>query len=161
MLGLIGIALLVAAVYALTAAQFSTSRNLGTPEQIAARIAPVGTVNLAGAAATAPTAATGPDPADESPGAAIYSRACVACHASGVAGAPRLGDKAAWAPRMAQGVELLLRTAINGKGAMPPRGTCIDCSDDDLSAAIEYMLDHVGYDPEAPMGSGDTKRGAE
>ena len=57
-----------------------------------------------------------------------------------VAGAPKFGDKAAWEPRIAQGIDAMLSTAINGKGAMPPRGTCMDCSDADLKAAIEYMI---------------------
>ena len=77
---------------------------------------------------------------DLASGEAIYGRACVACHATGVAGAPKLGDQAAWAPRVAQGMDSMLVTAVNGRGAMPPRGTCMDCSDDDLKAAIAYMV---------------------
>ena len=84
-----------------------------------------------------------------SPGEAIYNKACVACHASGVAGAPKLGDKAAWEPRLALGVDGLLQSAITGKNAMPPRGTCMDCSDDDLKIAIEFMLGTVGAAPAA------------
>lgn len=147
--GLIGIVILVALVYTLTAAQLSGSGDTGTPEQIAARIAPVGSVTLAGseAAAAAAAPATASAPADEGPGAAIFNKACTACHATGVAGAPKMGDKAAWQPRIARGLDLLLQTVINGKGAMPPRGTCMDCSDDDLKVAIEYMLVQVGYEP--------------
>jgi cytochrome c5 len=89
------------------------------------------------APAVADTAAAGAD------GEAIYGKACIACHASGAAGAPKLGDKAAWEPRIALGMDALLQTAISGKGAMPPRGTCGACSDDDLKAAIEYMLSKV------------------
>jgi cytochrome c5 len=73
-------------------------------------------------------------------GKEIYDTKCTTCHAAGVAGAPKFGDKAAWAPRAALGMDALLKTAITGKGAMPPKGTCMDCSDDDLKAAIEYML---------------------
>lgn len=84
-------------------------------------------------AAVLPTAAM-------SDGAATYNKACVACHAAGVAGAPKLGDKAAWAPRIGAGVDALVGSVTNGKGAMPPRGACGDCSDADLKAAVDYMV---------------------
>ena len=148
MSGLVGVVILVALVYTVTVAQFSGDRSAGTPEEIAARIAPVGSVTLAGAEpVAAPAAAAAPKAADEGPGAAIYQKACMACHATGAAGAPKLGDKAAWEPRMAQGLDPLLQTAIAGKGAMPPRGTCMACTDEDLKLAIEYMLVQVGFEP--------------
>ena len=64
------------------------------------------------------------------------------CHAAGVAGAPKLGDKAAWAPRLAQGMDTLAQSAIKGKGAMPARGGS-SASDADLRAAVEYMAGTV------------------
>jgi cytochrome c5 len=73
-------------------------------------------------------------------GQATYQASCQACHASGAAGAPKLGDKEAWAPRIATGVDALLAGSIAGKNAMPPRGACASCSDDDLKAAIEHMV---------------------
>lgn len=73
-------------------------------------------------------------------GADIYNSKCMACHASGAAGAPKLGDKAAWAPRIAAGRDTLLASVTNGKGAMPPMGACADCSADDVAAAVEYMV---------------------
>ena len=73
-------------------------------------------------------------------GQKTYQATCQACHASGAAGAPKLGDKAAWAPRIATGVDAMLAVAIKGKGAMPPKGACAACTDDDLKAAIEYMV---------------------
>jgi len=73
-------------------------------------------------------------------GQKIYKQSCQACHANGVANAPKPGDKAAWAPRIATGMDAMLATAKKGKGAMPPKGTCMGCSDDDLKAAIEYMV---------------------
>lgn len=73
-------------------------------------------------------------------GQAIYQASCQACHATGAAGAPKLGDKEAWAPRIATGNDAMLANAIAGKNAMPPRGACASCSDDDLKAAIEYMV---------------------
>jgi len=89
----------------------------------------------------------------DSTGIAVYKKACIACHDSGAANAPKLGDQAAWEPRIAQGIDRLLATSIAGKGAMPPRGTCADCSDKDLEAAIEYMLVRVGYEPAASPGA--------
>jgi cytochrome c5 len=73
-------------------------------------------------------------------GASVYNSKCIICHGSGVAGAPKIGDKAAWKPRIAQGMDTLLANAIKGKNSMPPRGTCSECSDADLKAAIEYMI---------------------
>ena len=150
MSGLIGVVILVSAVYAVTAARFA-AMNSGpdSQEEIAARLAPIGRVILAGEAPPAPAASVPTAVTDEGPGAATYKKACTACHATGVAGAPKLGDKAAWEPRMAQGLDTLLNTAINGKGAMPPRGTCADCSDEDLKAAITYVLTETGFDLEA------------
>ena len=73
-------------------------------------------------------------------GQKTYQATCQACHNSGAAGAPKLGDKEAWAPRIATGVDAMLAIAIKGKGAMPPKGACAACTDDDLKAAIEYMV---------------------
>jgi len=73
-------------------------------------------------------------------GADTYNSKCMACHASGAAGAPKLGDNAAWAPRIATGMDAMLASVTTGKGAMPPKGTCADCSADDLAAAVEYMV---------------------
>lgn len=74
-------------------------------------------------------------------GAEIYNTTCVMCHASGIAGAPKLGDVAAWAPRVARGMESIMKNATDGLNAMPPRGTCGNCSDDELRVVIQYMLD--------------------
>jgi len=153
---LIAVVILIAVVYSLTAGRFAA---MGTgdesPEALAARIAPVGKVNLAGAAPATPPPAPAAA-ADEGPGAATYQQACFACHATGAANAPKLGDKAAWEPRAAQGIDTLLQTAINGKGAMPPRGTCAACTDDDLKAAILFMLGKAGLAPEGAAAAGGT-----
>jgi len=69
----------------------------------------------------------------------IFNTKCVVCHGAGVAGAPKFGDKEAWAPRIATGMDALLNSALNGKNAMPPKGTCMECSEEDLKAVIEYM----------------------
>ena len=73
-------------------------------------------------------------------GATVYNTICMACHATGVAGAPKTGDKAAWAPRIATGNAAMLKTATNGKGAMPPRGGAADLSDAELKAAVDYLV---------------------
>ncbi|MFZ0791177.1 MAG: c-type cytochrome [Chromatiaceae bacterium] len=137
---LIGVALVVAIVYMLAAGRFASEGGQASPEAVAARLAPVGTVNTdAAAVAAAPATAA----VSDDPGAATYNRVCQACHATGAAGAPLLGNKEAWQPRIDQGLDVMLQTAINGKGAMPPRGTCTNCSDEDLKAAIEYMVSQV------------------
>jgi len=73
-------------------------------------------------------------------GKAVYDATCVACHASGVANAPKFGDKAAWAPRAATGKAALLASVLAGKGAMPPKAGNANLADADITAAIDYML---------------------
>ena len=74
-------------------------------------------------------------------GQTIYKTACFACHDAGVAGAPKLGDAAAWAPRIAKGNDALYSSLKNGLNAMPPKGTCMNCSDDELKAVLDYMIE--------------------
>jgi len=73
-------------------------------------------------------------------GAATFQKACAACHMTGAAGAPKLEDKAAWAPRIAQGKDALYTSALKGKGAMPPKGGQIQLSDDEIKAAVDYIV---------------------
>lgn len=73
-------------------------------------------------------------------GAATYKQTCMACHASGVANAPKLDDKAAWKPRIAQGEDALYASVLKGKGAMPPKAGRADLSDDVIKAAVDYMV---------------------
>jgi cytochrome c5 len=73
------------------------------------------------------------------PDMAKYDKSCKVCHATGAAGAPMTGDAAAWAPRLAKGMEALLVSVNNGLNAMPPKGMCFDCTDADYTALIEYM----------------------
>ena len=73
----------------------------------------------------------------------LYNGACVACHAAGVLGAPKLGDKAGWEPRLAKGAETLYANAINGINNMPAMGTCASCSEDDIKAIVDYMISSV------------------
>ena len=93
------------------------------------------------AAEAAPAAAAAPAPAAASDtGKNLYSTTCVACHGSGVAGAPKFGDKAAWAPFIAKGMDDMVQNATKGIGAMPPKGGST-ASDADFKAAIQYMVD--------------------
>ncbi len=88
------------------------------------------------AAAPAAAAATTSDPAV---GKALYEKSCTVCHAAGVAGAPKSGNKADWAPRIAKGMDALYKSSINGLNAMPPRGAST-ASDDEIKAAVDYMV---------------------
>ena len=93
-----------------------------------------------------PQAASSAAPDDEPQAASvdgqkIYQASCQSCHAAGVAGAPKLGDKEAWAPRIAKGKDALLMSVTNGLNVMPPKGTCMSCSDEELSAAVDYMVE--------------------
>ena len=92
-------------------------------------------------AASAPAAA-GPAPSAEvlAKGEKIYTATCVACHGAGVLGAPKFGDKAAWQPRIAKGIDALYSTSLNGLNMMPPRGGNAALKDDELKAAVDYMV---------------------
>lgn len=105
-------------------------------EKIRERIKPVAEVCVQGDDCGGPVvaASTGPRSGD-----AVYSASCAGCHAVGVAGAPKKGDVAAWDKRLAKGFDKTLANAISGLNAMPAKGLCMDCSDDELSAAIKFM----------------------
>lgn len=90
-------------------------------------------------ATAAVAAATGAAAVDHSKGEGVYKSSCFACHDAGVAGSPKFGDKAAWEPRIATGIDSLYTSALNGKGAMPAKGGNMGLSDDDIKAAVDYM----------------------
>lgn len=73
----------------------------------------------------------------------VYAKACSVCHVAGVANAPKLNDKAAWASRIKQGNDALVASVIKGKGAMPPKAGNAALSDNDIKAAVEYMISQV------------------
>lgn len=97
------------------------------------------------APAAAPAPAPAPAPAAENTaGKTVFGKTCAMCHAAGVAGAPKPGDKADWGPRIAQGKDTLYKHALEGftgsKGMMPARGGAATLSDDDVKAAVDYMV---------------------
>ena len=94
------------------------------------RLKPVGEVVVA----PAPAAPAAPRAAD-----AVYTASCAACHGSGAAGAPKTGDKAAWSARIAQGNDKLLEHALKGLNAMPAKGGCADCTDEEIRKVVDFM----------------------
>ncbi len=96
------------------------------------------------APAPTPVAAAEPAPAENTVGKSVFGKTCAMCHAAGVAGAPKPGDKADWGPRIAQGNEVLYKHALEGftgaKGMMPARGSGASLTDDEVKAAVDYMV---------------------
>ena len=111
------------------------SKPKSDDEALATRIAPVAKLEMA--------AAKGSGPEGAKSGEEIYKAACSACHESGAAGAPKPGDKAAWGPRLGQGLDGLLKSSTAGKNAMPPRGGA-DVTDNELARAIIFMANKSG-----------------
>ena len=116
-------------------------RSVFSERAIAERLRPVGTVCIDGeecgsAAAADDTASAGPRSGEQ-----VYGGACAACHDSGAAGAPRKGDTSAWATRIPQGMDTLTQHTVDGYGAMPPMGMCMDCSEDEIRAAVEFIVE--------------------
>ena len=134
-----------------------------SPDAVKRRLAPVASVQidtsapsvLSSPAASAPAAAAAPGPAvaaaipppvaktadagGSASGKSTYDSICSACHGAGIAGAPKFGDKAAWAPRLKAGKDSLYTSALKGKGAMPPKGGNPSLSDADVKAAVDYI----------------------
>ena len=71
----------------------------------------------------------------------VYNQFCFACHATGASDAPLFADAEAWAPRIAKGMDTLVSSTINGLGMMPAKGTCMNCSDDEIAAAVDYIVE--------------------
>lgn len=124
-------------VCALLAAPICTNAA-DTDAEIEARIEKVGSISITGAAE--PTKATDTQASAPADGAALYQTSCFACHGTGVANAPKLGDSAAWAARIAKGEEALVSNAINGTGGMPAKGGNASLSDDEIRAIVAYMI---------------------
>ncbi len=105
-----------------------------SPEAVTARIQPVGKVEFGAAGAAGGAPRSGED---------IVKEVCAACHVPGVANAPKLGDKAAWAPRLKLGLDGLVQAVVKGKGAMPPRAGS-SLTDEELARAVVFMANGAG-----------------
>ncbi len=127
--------LLFSVIAALALAACSKQEPAGAPAAPAATTAP---------AAATETASAAPAVAENTVGKSVYGKTCAMCHAAGVAGAPKPGDKADWGPRIAQGNEVLYKHALEGftgaKGMMPARGGGSTLSDDEVKAAVDFMV---------------------
>ncbi len=126
---------LVLIAVALTANAVTDKQQIAIEE----RIKPVGQLCLAGdtscGAAVAVAGGEAQSPED------IYNGTCTACHSTGVSGSPKVGDIAAWVPRLANGIDAVYANAINGLNIMPAKGLCMTCSDDDIKAVVDYMVE--------------------
>lgn len=129
-------------IAALLAALPAIALPPGTEDEIRARLMPAGEVCMQGdECGSATAAASGGGTMD---GEGVYNQFCFACHAAGVSGAPKLGESADWEPRLAKGMDALWDSTLNGVApAMPAKGTCMSCSDDELRAALDYMVETV------------------
>lgn len=103
-------------------------------EKIHERIKPVGEVCVGAECGGVAVAAGEPRTGEE-----VFNTACTACHSAGILGAPKAFDKAAWNARLEKGLEATLKNALSGINAMPPKGNCATCSDDEILNAIKYM----------------------
>jgi len=110
--------------------------NFKEPES---KPAPAAKPAVAAAAPAAAPAAAGAKGGDAAKGKTVYEGTCVACHGTGAAGAPKAGDKTAWAPRLKTGMDALYASALKGKNAMPPKGGNMSLSDADVKAAVDYL----------------------
>ena len=149
---LVGVTIGLIIIARIIAANTSVANRADDPvyqRQVEERIQPVARVAIAGQdnAALAPPAAApavAATAAAELTGEQVYNQACVACHGAGVAGAPKLGDKAAWAPRIAQGMDTLQAHALQGyqgkAGYMPPKGGRTDLSDQSILNGVDYII---------------------
>ncbi|MCV6604606.1 MAG: c-type cytochrome [Porticoccaceae bacterium] len=132
--------LLMAAILVACGSDRQTEYSDEQKSAIAERIAPAGALAMEGdPIASAPVVVasnSGPRSGED-----IYKKSCFACHTTGAAGAPKLGDAAAWADRIAQGMDALNDHAWNGFKTMPAKGNCFDCSEEEVQAAVQYIVD--------------------
>jgi cytochrome c5 len=154
--------LILGILFAVTLGLFAFARHVGADHQgkdvtndpryvssVADRLKPVAAVAVAGqdnsALSIKSTAPAAPAAAVPANGTAAYETACIACHGAGIAGAPKVGDKAAWGPRIAQGKETLYNHALHGfqgkSGVMPPKGGRSDWPDDLIKQAVDHIVE--------------------
>jgi len=144
------IVIVLLASYVVSGKRVGAGADAMTSAAIEARIKPVAGLELRDA--SAPVAARS--------GEEVYKAVCGACHAAGVAGAPKVGDNGAWAPRLASGLDALVSAALKGKGAMPAQGGG-DFSDTEVTKAVVYMANSAGGKFEAPAAPAAAKAESE
>lgn len=126
---------MILAVAALVMSQAHAETDTNA-DKIRERIKPVAEVCIQGDDCGGPVVAASSGPRS---GEAVFNATCTSCHTAGIAGAPKKGDVAAWDSRLAKGLDKTLAIAKKGINAMPAMGLCMDCSDDELKAAINFM----------------------
>jgi cytochrome c5 len=146
------IGIVMIASFATGGLKVDTRSSDASAAAVAERLKPVGSVAMIG---DVPAQAAGTTPAVKPTGGAavttaaaggpgagkkLYDTVCMACHAAGIAGAPKTGDKTAWKPRIATGKEALYNSALKGKNAMPAKGGLASAPDADVKAAVDYMV---------------------
>ena len=120
--------------------------SLGASEAkkaIEKRIAPVGSVCVQGEECGTAVTETVVYTSGSRDGEEVYTNACATCHNIGLAGAPKFADASSWGARPDKGIEALTASVKNGLNGMPAMGMCMDCSDDELSSAVQHMLDSI------------------
>ena len=122
---------LIAVVVPFSMSGKGKSDSVSNADDVESRIAPIAKIEMQ----------AGGGDGGVKDGKTVYNTVCAGCHGAGVLGAPKFGDKAAWAPRIAQGMPTLVNHAINGIRSMPPRGGAASLSDDEVKAAVQYMVD--------------------
>ncbi len=121
---------LIAVVVPFSMSGKGKSDSVSNADDVESRIAPVAKIEML----------AGGGDGGVKDGKTVYNTVCAGCHGAGVLGAPKFGDKAAWAPRIGQGIATLNSHAINGIRAMPARGGAASLSDDEVKSAVEYMV---------------------
>ncbi len=131
---------ILASVLVILASVYIYAVPPGTKDEISARLEPFGSVCRAGddCGATDASVSSG-----QMSGQQVYDQFCFVCHTTGVGGAPKVGEAADWTDRTGKGMDELMASTLNGLNAMPAKGTCMNCSDEELSEAVAYMLDSV------------------
>ena len=127
---------IIGILYMMTGISLSSHANTA-----AERIAPVGKVCMSGDECAASSNSQA-NTKTLAPGQELYEQRCAACHNSGIANAPKLGDAAGWALRLDKGLDNLYASAVRGIGIMPAKGGCGSCSDEEIAEAVDYILDN-------------------
>ncbi len=148
LVGLVGFTIVILVIANMLYNADSMESDLRVQKAVSERIKPVGGVYVGSVpdeVATGAAAATSAAPAQQIAaadlsGEQVYQQACASCHAAGVLNAPKLGDAAAWEPRLAKGMDVLYANAINGINAMPAKGGRADIADDAIRAAVDHMI---------------------